>query len=260
MKRLLNPLLYDKLIGILILFNVFVIMYLSFDDPPFFRVFEYVDYALTLIFLCEITYKISFYKKDFFKDVFNWFDASIVLISSISLVLLMLLEPSDLLGQVIILRAFRLFKLFRSMRIIPNAGKILSDLKKAVKVTYGIIIGGLLILLITGIVLCSFFKEIDPENFGDPLVSIYSVFRLFTVEGWYEIPDAICERTSYRYANAIRTFFSFIVLFGMFLFGFLISSISDELAEDNNDKLLAKTKELEDKIDKLSEKLDFLKK
>lgn len=29
------------------------------------------------------------------------------------------------------------------------------------------------------------------DFFSTPLNSIYSVFRLFTVEGWYEIPDAI---------------------------------------------------------------------
>jgi hypothetical protein len=47
-------------------------------------------------------------------------------------------------------------------------------------------------------------------------------------------------------------------LFGTFVLGFIISSISDELALDNNDELMQKTKELENKIDVLNEKLDLL--
>ena len=54
------------------------------------------------------------------------------------------------------------------------------------------------------------------DFFSTPLNSIYSVFRLFTVEGWYEIPDA--------------------------------------MAEDNNDDVKEQLRQLEQKIDELLKK------
>jgi len=68
----------------------------------------------------------------------------------------------------------------------------------------------------------------------------------------------MCENTSYANATFIRILFSLLVLFGTFILGFIISSISDELALDNNDELIAKTSELEAKIDLLNEKIDLI--
>ena len=33
------------------------------------------------------------------------------------------------------------------------------------------------------------FGGTSPEHIGDPLRSAYSLFKVFTVEGWHEIPD-----------------------------------------------------------------------
>ena len=162
------------------------------------------------------------------------------------------------LENIVILRTLRLFKFFRILRVIPNIDKIYRDLKKSIRVTSGILIGGLILLITMGVVLCSLYRNFDPVNFGDPFISIYSLFRIFSVEGWYEISDTMCEKSSYINATFIRILFSLLVLFGMFILGFIISSITDELASDNNDELISKTQELEKKIDNLNEKLDLL--
>ena len=257
MKLLLN----DKFIGLLIVINTFVTICLFYDNLSDYAVLKALDYFITILFCCEIALKVHSFKGSFFKSSWNVFDFIIVVTSSLSLLLPVIginwVETGSL-EKVLILRTFRLFKFFRVARIIPNVDKIYSDLKKAVRVTSGILIGGGVILVIVGVTLCVFFKKFDPINFGDPMVSIYTVFRLFSVEGWYEIPDAMCEKTSYLNATFIRISFSFIVLFGMFMLGFIISSISDELAIDNNDEIMQKTKVLEDKMDKLNEKIDLL--
>ena len=251
--------LKDKFIGTLIIINCLVTFTLCFDFDLFHFPLLICDKLLTILFLCEIFYKIHVFEKDFFKSIWNNFDFIVVLISSIPLFLLILdINYFNNLDNLLLLRVFRLFKLFRIMRKIPHIDKIYSDLKKAIGVTYGIVILGFVILFIIGILLCSIFKNYDPVNFGDPIVSIYTVFRLFSTEGWYEIPDAMSENTSYLIATMIRISFSLIVLFGMFILGFVISSITDELATDNNDDLIKKTKELEEKIDNLTCKIDFL--
>jgi voltage-gated sodium channel len=202
---------------------------------------------------------VYYYKKQYFDSKWNWIDASLVMISFVPLLLqIFSVETIAIVGNAIMLRTFRLFKLFRTIKIIPGLDKIYADLKNAIKVTYGMIFGGLILLTILGVLLCLIFKEFDPVNFEDPFVSIYSVFRLFSVEGWYEIPDAMCARSSYLNATLIRISFSLIVLLGIFILGFIISSMSDELTMDNNDELMKKTNDLEEKIDRLTEKIDLL--
>jgi voltage-gated sodium channel len=254
MRLLLN----DKFIGLLIGLNALITIYLCFEAPPLYQAFIYADYAITLLFLCEISYKIFVYKKRFFYSTWNIFDFVIVSISAVALVLPLFHIKADGMDFLLIFRTFRLFKFFRIVKIVPNMTKIFSDLKKAVRVTYGIMVGGFVIIVTVGVSLCSIFKNLDTQHFGDPFLSIYSVFRLFSVEGWYEIPDTLCEQTSYINATLIRVVFSFLVLFGMFILGFIISSISDELAIDNNDELIQKTNALEAKIDSLNEKIDQL--
>jgi len=251
MKRFFSLLLNDNFIGALILINALVIIYLCFDNIPFANVFVGIDNVITLLFACEIICKIYFLKKGFWASRWSIFDFTVVSLSFLSLILIHLGAELSVLENITILRVCRLFKFFRVMRAIPNIDKIFSDLKKAIRVTSGIIIGGFIILVIVGVMLCSLYKNTDPVNFGDPLVSMYTVFRLFSVEGWYEIPDAMAENTGYASATFIRVLFSVLVLFGMFMLGFILSSISDELAADNNDELLEKLNRLEGKVDEL---------
>ena len=255
MKIFLN----DKFIGPLIGLNALITIYLCYDNPPFEHIAIYLDYIITILFVCEIAYKVFVFRSEYFASNWNLFDFIVVAITFVALLLPLVGIKAGILEEIVILRTLRLFKFFRIIRVIPDIDKIYSDLKKALRVTSGILLGGFIILIILGVILCSMYKTFDPVNFGDPLVSIYSVFRIFSIEGWYEIPDAMAERTtSYLNQTFIRTLFVFLALFGTFILGFIISSISDELAADNNDELMAKTVDLEDKIDKLNEKLDLL--
>ena len=218
----------------------------------------YFDYFVTMLFVIEITYKIFIYKKPFFKGDWNLFDFIVTLGSFIAMVVHLLDLNLGALDNVVVLRTLRLFRFFKIIHIIPNVDKIARDFKNAIRVTSSILIFGFVIILVIGIILCTMYKEVDPTNFGDPLVSIYSVFRIFSVEGWYEIPDGIASNTSYLNATFIRILFSLLVLFGTFVFGFVISSISDELAADNNDELIQKTDELKDEIKILKEKMNII--
>ena len=203
MKRILN-LLNEDFIGILIVVNAIITVYLGFDDLPLVLEITYIEQFITVLFVCEITCKICVFKRQFFALKWNWFDFFVVLISFIALLLQLSGINSNILENFIILRTVRLFKFFRIIRIIPNIDKTFNDLKKAVKVTSGIIIGGFIILIIIGVMLCSMYKNTDPVNFGDPVVSMYSAFRIFSVEGWYEIPDGMSAGVSYANATFIR--------------------------------------------------------
>jgi voltage-gated sodium channel len=100
------------------------------------------------------------------------------------------------------------------------------------------------------------FKDADPEHFQTPLRSIYAVFQICTVEGWYEIPNAVAEYygNSTVAAECVRVYFCFILLLGGIIgMSFINSIFVDAMVADNNNELEEQMKELNAKIDRLLE-------
>ena len=96
------------------------------------------------------------------------------------------------------------------------------------------------------------FGKVAPEYFDTPLDAIYSVFQLFTVEGWYEIPNAVVGDLSPVWTHIIRFYFCLLLIGGGIIGMSLINSIFvDALAADNNDDVKAKLDILEQKLDRL---------
>lgn len=251
--------LNDRFIGSLILLNAFVTVYLCYDDAPYYRLFFEFDNLLTGLFIIEIIVKLYCFGKLFFKNKGNVFDFFVVLISSLPMFLSFLKGYDNVndLNYLLVLRSFRLFKFLRLTKFIPNLKKLSRDLIRALKASVGILAGWLITSVILATILCSIFKTITPEYFGDPLTSFYTLFRLFTIEGWYEIPDSMALSLGYGNGIVIKYLFSLIVLLGgIFGMSFLNSVFVDEILEDNNDEIIAKIDVLTKKIDELSDQLN----
>ena len=98
------------------------------------------------------------------------------------------------------------------------------------------------------------FDDLAPEYFANPAVSFYTIFQLFTVEGWYEIPAAAAENSSLLEAFWIKTYFVIMLLTGgIFGLSIINSIFVDAMVSDNNE-------DLERKIDRLEDKIDYLTK
>jgi voltage-gated sodium channel len=78
------------------------------------------------------------------------------------------------------------------------------------------------------------------------------MFKVFTIEGWFEIPDDVTQNLSPVSAFFTNVYFIFIVMSGG-IFGLsLVNSIFvDAMVSDNNDSLENKIQSLEEKIDLL---------
>ena len=83
--------------------------------------------------------------------------------------------------------------------------------------------------IVLSILTTDLFGHIAPQYFGNPLTSCYTIFQLFTLEGWAEVPQAIIEAGSFSTAQIgfIRLYFVLIVcsggIFGISLAGFKLS-------------------------------------
>lgn len=217
--------------------------------------FELSDAFFTAIFICEAIAKISKNGwSSYWKSDWNKFDFVVLLIALPSLAS-PFLEQMMATNAVLALRSMRLFKSFKMLRFIPNIQKLLKGLKLAVKASLLVFLAFIVFLIIFSILSATIFGNVSPEYFGNPAISLYSIFRLFSIEGWYELPDAIAANSSQAFGFFARCYFSILMFLGGIIGMSLINSIFvDAMMEDNNDEVLEKLNKIEKRIDELNKK------
>lgn len=242
----------------LIVLNAIIIFIDEFDVT--FRTLDYVEAIITVLFMVEILVKTNYYGfKGYFASNWNKMDFFLVLVSLPSLAILFYGDTLMETNIFLTLRVLRIFKSFRLIRFMPEVSSFVKSIKRALQASYIIILGFVVLIFITALISCSLYKDIAPEYFRNPVVSIYSIFQLFSVEGWYEIPDLIAERSSETTAFFAKFYFSILLMGGGILGLSLVNSIFvDAMVSDNNDELEEDVKQLTDKIHSLERKIDQL--
>ena len=214
-----------------------------------------IDSLFTLLFLFEAVVKIQVKGfSEYWSDGWNRFDLIIVLLALPSCV--------NIFGEVLpgtsillSLRTLRAFKSFRLLKFIPNIDSLLNGIKLAVKASYIVAIGLVILLLVFSIITTFLFGDLAPQYFGNPALSVYSIFRLFTIEGWYDMPEAIAVNGGMGMAVFARIYFSLLLFSGGIMGMSLVNSIFvDAMAADNNDEVLDKLEQIEKKLDKIEKR------
>ena len=216
---------------------------------------EICDAGFTIIFALEAVAKISDQGwTAYWRQGWNKFDFIILLIALPSLASIYAENAMDT-NAILALRALRLFKSFKMLRFIPNIQKLLKGLRFAFKASLLVFIAFLVILLIFSILSSTIFANVAPDYFSNPAISLYSIFRLFSVEGWYELPDAIANNSSPIWGVFARCYFSILMFLGGIIGMSLVNSIFvDAMAENNNDEVLTKLNNIEEQLKDLSKK------
>jgi len=246
--------LNNKLILILILLNAVVIFIIGFEfTEPYKNILLIIDNTITGLFIGEIIIKMREYGvKGYFSSNWNKFDFILIILSIPALVAFLLNRESQSLGFLLVFRALRVFKSFRFLKFIPGIENMINGIKRALKASIIIALGLFIYIFIVGT--CSFylFNSTGTEYFNNPLTSLYSIFKIFTIEGWYSIPEDITKDFSSTKAFFTDFFFVFILLTGG-IFGLsLVNSIFvDAMMSDNNDELEKKIGQLDKKITEL---------
>lgn len=249
--------LNDHFILVLVLANVVSIFLGGFYDNSFW--FALIDSFFTIAFACEAVIKIkSSSFNEYWKDSWNRFDFVVTVLAIPSLLNLFFVGaiPTNILLS---FRVMRVFKTFRLFHFIPNINTVLKGILLACKASIFVALGFVALLFVVSMMSSAFFSQYAPEYFGDPASSLYSTFRLFSIEGWYEIPDLIASRSQAGMSAFAKMYFSLVLFVGGILGLSLINAIFvDAAVSDNNDELKDHVIELEKKIDILNEKLDKL--
>jgi voltage-gated sodium channel len=205
-----------------------------------------LDKIFTIFFVLEAASKIGVLgSKHYFGSGMHRFDFALVVASFPSL-LIGLVELPDT-SFLLLLRVLRLLRLLRFLQFIPNIEHLLSGLVRAIKASLLVLIFLAFFNFILAIFTCHFYGRLAPELFGDPLLAMFTIFQLFTVEGWNEIPTEINDAIKasqlswylfdgYALMAFTRFYFGTVVLFGG-IFGLSLANavFVDEMTIDNND-------------------------
>lgn len=227
----------DRLILVLIFVNAFIIYTAAFveEGSTLEGRLDRVDNFFTLLFVIEAVVKMRYLTiRGYFNDRWNTFDFTLVMVSVPSM-LLWLVDPTVLnLEFLLMFRVLRIFKFFRVIRFIPNIEKLLTGLQRALRSGMAILVTFFASTLIISFLSYTFFRELSPEHFGNPLLAFYNTFKVFTIEGWFEVPDEMAEGASATQAFFIRTYFG-VLLFGGGIFGLAIINaiFVQTMLEDN---------------------------
>ncbi|MGY6742925.1 MAG: ion transporter [Cecembia sp.] len=251
--------LKDSFILLIILLNALIIFISGFEDLiDSYPQIILIDNLFTLLFIFELTVKLNEWgPKKYFSDNWNIFDFILIILAIPSLVYYLFDFGFINLNFLLVFRILRVFKFFRFIRFIPNIDHLLNGVLRAGRASVLIIVGFLVFNFTVSLFTTFLFKDLSSEYFGNPIISFYSTFKIFTVEGWYDIPDSISEDQSAIISFLVRLYFVVILFFGG-IFGLsLVNSIFvDAMISDNNTELEEQVQRLEKKIDFLSKKLD----
>jgi voltage-gated sodium channel len=230
-----------------------------------------LDYSCIVYFVLEVILKwraLGWVR--YISSGWNSFDFTIVALSTPAL-----LVPFGMVtegwGAILLLRLIRLSRFLRMLRFSPRLERLLAGAQRALRASLGILIATVFYLFIFGVAATYLFGHPDSpahEKFSDPIISMYTMFTVFTIEGWFETPDLIAAEQRYWAAHAVRGFFVLAVISGGIILLSLLNAVfveemSSDLSEqqekdfDEVDSALRELRdELRQRLDAIERKLD----
>jgi voltage-gated sodium channel len=251
--------LNDKFILVLILINAVILFiggYLTLDIHR--QIFLFADNFLTTLFIIELIIKLREFKiKNYFSSNWNIFDFILIMISVPALISFVLSVNIFDISFLLVFRILRVFKAFRFFKFIPNIGELVAGVQRALKASVFVLLGFIIYIFIIGILSFYLFQNSNTEYFSNPTISLYSTFKIFTIEGWFEIPEVISENYSSISSFFIYLYFIFVVVTGGIIGLSLVNSIFvDSMVSDNNDDIEKKIDDLNSKVTQILKKLN----
>jgi voltage-gated sodium channel len=251
--------LNDIFILSLIILNSIILFIGGFSiSENFSFILAIADNLITSLFIIELIIKFRIIGiRKYFNSNWNRIDFFLIIISTPALIaFLFKLNVIDF-SFLLIFRTLRIFKAFRFFKFIPFIGNLINGVKRALKASIFVFIGFFIYIFIIGILSYYLFSNSESKYFNDPLISLYSTFKIFTIEGWFEIPEEITKNFSKFDTFFTYLYFIFIVLTGG-IFGLsLVNSIFvDSMVSDNNDDLEKKIDILDAKMSEILTKIN----
>jgi len=234
-----------------IVFSAVLIGAKTYDVPSQVEiVLHYLDWAITLFFLVEITvrYLGEPNKRSFFKNAWNIFDTLIVVVSLIPI------QDSEM---AIIGRLIRVFRVLRMVSIIPELRLLINSLIAALPRLGYLMLLMFIIFYIFAAVGSTLFADINPVLWGDISISLLTLFRVMTFEDWTDVMYETMEVYGWSWAYYLIFIFLTAFAFLNMVIGVIVSVLEEETAKERAlDTNIVHLEDVVVQLNRIEEKLD----
>lgn len=209
--------IFQFLVIFIIILNAITIGISTYDlNDYILKILSIFDYSITIFFVIEIIIRFigEPNKKNFFKNGWNIFDSTIVLISLIPI-------PNN--SSFLLLRLLRVFRVLRIISVIPELKKIIEALLSSVKRVFYVGLLLFIILYIYATIGSILFSSDIPDRWGDVGVSMITLFQVLTLSSWEQVMLPLQD----IYWWAWIYIFSFIIICGITMLNLLIAILVD---------------------------------
>ncbi len=176
-----NNKLFELFVIFIIVTSALLVGVKTYEIPPAVqRLTVWLDFAITLFFITEITIRFIAHedRRRFFADFWNAFDTLIVVVS---------LVPVDNADMALVARLVRVFRVLRMVSFIPELRLLLVSLVKALPQLGYVMLLMFIIFYIYAAVGSTLFEAINPVLWGDISISMLTLFRVMTFEDWTDV-------------------------------------------------------------------------
>lgn len=185
--------------------------------------FEWANRLFLLIFMIEAAVKIVAQRLHYFRDGWNLFDFSIIVVS---------LLPAT--GQLAMLaRLARLLRVLRLISTLPELRLIVATLVRSIPSMGHVLALMSIIFYVYGVAGFHLFHEVDPTHWRNLGISLLSLFRIVTLEDWTDIMYAAMAVKPWAWMY----FVSFVVLGTFVVVNLFIAVVINNLDEAKAERL-----------------------
>lgn len=224
--RLRNNKIFELFVVSIIILSAVLIGAKTYPIPaPFMTALTWLDFAITLIFLFEISIRFiaEENKKRFFHNGWNVFDTLIVVISLVPI------QDSEL---ALIGRLIRIFRVLRMVSIIPELRMLLNSLLSALPQLGYVLLLMFIIFYIYAAVGTTFFANVNPVLWGDIAISLLTLFRVMTFEDWTDVMYETMEVYPLSWIFYLTFIFLTAFAFLNMVIGIVVNVLEDEHAKE----------------------------
>ncbi len=191
-------------------------------------VIDILNSFITLFFLLEIIIRLISSESitSFLKDPWNIFDSLIVITSLIPL------EGSE---TVLLGRLLRIFRVLRLISIIPELRVLLNAFFTAIPRIGYVSLLMFIIFYIYAAVGSIFFAEINQELWGNISISMLTLFRIATFEGWSEVMYESMAVHPLSWIYYLSFIFIVAFVFLNMMIGIVVESLYEEHEKENRE-------------------------
>jgi len=181
-----------------------------------------IDIGFMSFFVAELLLKLFAYGRRYFREGWNIFDFTIVLLTLLPFI-----------GNLSVLRALRILRVLRLLSVVPQFRVVISGFYRSLS---GLVaVGGILvvILYVASVLASKFFGDRFPELFGTLPHALFTLFQLMTLEAWTsEIARPVMA--TYPYAWIFFIMFILVTTFTILnlLIGVVVSSMQESAAAE----------------------------